>query len=65
MKDTKSFVVFLMSFNVVCFPSSSGGERLLRGPQSYGLHRLRHGDRPHLRSAGLVSRLSSVQRLHA
>lgn len=36
------------------FLSHSGGERLLRRPQSDGLHRLRDRDRPHLCLAGLV-----------
>lgn len=57
-------VFFELSFNVRRFLSSSGGERLLRSPQSDGLHCLCDRDRPHLRSAGLVSRLSSVQRFY-
>lgn len=34
--------------------SLPGGKRLLRCPQSHGLHRVRHRDRPHLCLAGVV-----------
>lgn len=40
--------------NTPCL-SPPGGERLLCCPQSNGLHRLRHRDRPDLCLAGLVS----------
>ncbi|CAG12135.1 unnamed protein product, partial [Tetraodon nigroviridis] len=46
--------VVVCGYGEPCDLSLPGGERLLRRPQSDGLHRLRHRDRPHLCLAGLV-----------